>query len=82
MTDLYWPNVMIQNKNNERAWVCGSYTGEGSLEEALKVIEKLREDNVVLCAWVQRSRKNMFKNPVWFKCYTNVLGMVNGHFVR
>lgn len=82
MTDTYWPCVMIQDAHDERAWMCGSYDCELTLEDALKVIEKHRENHVVLCAWVQKHRKKMFKNPVWFKCYTNALGMVNDRHVK
>ena len=79
--DKYWPCVMIQNASDERAWCCGSYDCYCTLEEALKVIEKHKEHNVVLCAWVQKQRKNVFKCPVWFESYTNTLGQVNGRFV-
>ncbi len=79
--DKYWPSVMIQNASDARAWYCGSYDCCVSLEEALKVIERHKENNVVLCAWVDKQRKNMFKAPVWFESYTNTLGQVNGRFV-
>ena len=52
-----------------------------TLDEALAVIEKHKEHNTVLCAWVQKQRKNVFKAPVWFENYTNMLGMVDDRFV-
>ena len=81
MTDLYLPCVMIQDKHDERAWMCGSYESELTLEDALKVIEKHKENHIVLCAWVWKYRKKRFKQPVFFECYTNALGMVNDRFV-
>ena len=82
MIDQYLPCVMIQNKHDERAWVCGSYKTTLTLEDALKVIEKHKENHVVLCAWVWKFRKNRFNKPVFFENYTNALGMVNNQFVR
>ena len=82
MIDQYLPCIMIQNKHDERAWVCGSYETTLTLEDALKVIEKHKENHVVLCAWVWKFRKNRFNKPVFFENYTNALGMVNNQFVR
>lgn len=79
--DKYWPSVLIQNASDDRAWCCGSYNCCDSLEEALKVIEKHKENNTVLCAWVHKQWKNMFRQPVFFECYVNTLGQVNGKFV-
>ncbi len=79
--DKYWPCVLIQNAGDERAWMCANSECFFTLDEALAVIEKHREHNTVLCAWVQKQRKNVFKAPVWFKNYTNMLGMVDDRFV-
>lgn len=75
--NYYLPGVMIQNEDDPRAWVCGSYETCMTLEDALKVIEKHKEHSTVLCAWVETA----IEGCVWFKCYTNVLGQVNGKFI-
>ena len=79
---LYWPSVMIQDPGDKRAWRCGSYTGELSLEAALDVIEEQRKNHVVLCAWVHEQIRNVGKRPCYFECFTDSLGRVNGQFIR
>lgn len=79
--DKYLPSVLIQDADDKRAWYCGTYTCCTSLEEAMKVIEKQKENHTVLCAWIHKERVSVFKQPVFFECYVNTLGQVNGRFI-
>ena len=67
--------VMIQNKEDKRAWVCG--VGPfSSLHETKAEIEKYRKNHVVLCAWIRENGE-----IVWFENHTNTLGMVDYKFI-
>ena len=78
----YWPYVMIQNASDKRAYVIGSYSACLSEAEAMKVINTHKEHNTVLCAWIRKMDKNMYKGTCFFENYTNAFGMVNDRFVR
>ena len=72
---MFSGGVMIQNKEDKRAWVCGVGPFP-SLHDTKAEIEKYRKIHVVLCAWARENEE-----IVWFENHTNTLGMVDYKFI-
>lgn len=70
---MYYVSVIIQDKNDSRAWRCSDTEGCRDYEEARNLIEKYRSDHTVLAAWIidQATQKIRF-----FKCYVDITGQV------
>lgn len=81
MMKRYWVYVLIQNEEDPRAWLCGSSESYTSIEKAKQIVQRYRENHVVLCAWIREEQNTLHKRPVFFECYTNILGMVNNAYV-
>lgn len=75
---MFNPYVMIQDANDERAWVCGSYEAPNLFDGAMKIIDAHKQNHAVLCAWVTDGAGRV----VFFENYTNVFGWVNNKDVR
>lgn len=71
---MYYVSVIIQNKNDSRAWRCSDTEGCRDYDEAKDLVEKYRLENTVLAAWI-------FDNAVqkirFFKCYVDIVGQVH-----
>ena len=68
----YFSSCIIQNDDDERAWLCSMYDSTYTLDEAKEKIEKTKKSNIVLCAWVEDENQNI----VFHECYVNVVGQV------
>ena len=75
---MFNPFVMIQDKDDRRAWVCGSYETCASFDGAMDVIFTHRCSHVVLCEWITDNDGD----TVYFKNYTDVFGMVNHRLIK
>lgn len=68
----YWVSAIIQNKHDERAWLCAMTDCVLSLEKAKEVIERMRENHTVLSAWIDVFDENNIKQTVFHECYIDV----------
>ena len=74
--EKYWVSLIIQNKDDKRAWLCAMSNCEMSLENAMETINKAKARFVVLSAWVDTFDKNNEKHTVFHECYVNCIGQV------
>lgn len=74
VTKLYWVSAIIQNEYDKKAWLCAMTDGVLSLDKAMEVIERTRENHKVLSAWVDVFDENKVKQTVFHECYINVFG--------
>ena len=71
---MYYVSVIIQNKNDERAWKCSAYEGLKDFQSAKELIEKYRSQNTVLAAWIVDNATQKLR---FFKCYVDITGQVH-----
>ena len=72
---LYWVSAIIQNWNDRKAWLCPMSEGVFSLDEALEVIQRLKDNNYnVLVAWIDETDENNNKKVVFHECYIDMFG--------
>ena len=70
---LYWVSAIIQNKSN-KPWLCAVNEAELSLDKAMEVIAYIKENYIVLSAWVDMFDENNIKQTVFHECYINAFG--------
>ena len=68
----YWSSCIIQDDDDERAWLCSIYDSAYTLDEAKEKIEHTKDSHIVLCAWIEDENQNI----VFHECYVNVAGQV------
>lgn len=73
---LYWVSLLIQETEHSKPWVSAMSTGCVNLEEAMKTIERGRNNFRVLSAWVDTFDENNRKTVVFHECYINELGQI------
>lgn len=73
---LYWVSLLIQDKENTKPWLCAMSDGCISLEEAIKIIEKGKQNYRVLSAWIDTFDINNHKVTVFHECYVNSIGNI------
>lgn len=73
---LYWVSLLIQDKENTKPWLCAMSDGCISLEEAIKIIEKGKQNYRVLSAWIDTFDTNNHKVTVFHECYVNSIGNI------
>ena len=76
---LYWVSMIIQNKDDKKAWLCAMSSGDIKMEESLATIERGRKNNNVLCAWIDQIEENgetVTKSTVFHECYVDAFGNV------
>ena len=66
---LYWVSLLIQDKENTKPWLC-------AMSEAIKIIEKGKQNYRILSAWVDTFDTNNQKVTVFHECYVNAIGNV------
>ena len=71
---LYWVSAIIQNWHDRKAWLCQMSECIFSLDEALEVIQRLKDIYNVLVAWVDETDENNQTRIVFHKCYINMFG--------
>lgn len=80
---LYWVSLLIQNKENTKPWLCAMSDGCISLEGAIAIVEKSKQNYRVLSAWIDTFDTNDHKTTVFHECYVNAIGNIerNGNFM-
>lgn len=73
---LYWVSAIIQNKDDRKPWLCAMYDGELSLNKAIDVVARIKENNTVLSVWIDVYDENNIKQTVFHECYINAFGDV------
>lgn len=71
---LYWVSAIVQNKSDKRAWLCAMSEGELSMDKAMQLIDRLKEINTVLSAWIDVFDENGAKETVYHDCYIDTFG--------
>ena len=71
---MYYVSVIIQDKNDKRAWRCSDCDGSKDFESAKELIEKYRSQHTVLAAWITDETAQKLRH---FKCYVDITGRVN-----
>ena len=74
---LYWVSLIIQDAENSKPWLSSMSSGCVSFEEAMKTIERGRNNYRVLCAWIDVFDKNNRKSTVFHECYIDAIGNVD-----
>lgn len=72
---LYWTNFIMKSYDDGKPWLCSSYDGCLTLDEAMRNIEKQRENYIVLSAWIDVFENNE-KKTIFHECYLDVIGNV------
>lgn len=72
----YWISVIIQDKGDKRAWLCAMSDSVLSIDKAMEIIEKTRNNYNVLLAWIDTFDEDSVKKTVFHECYVNALGYV------
>lgn len=73
---LYWVSSIIQDKGDDKPWLCAISESELSLEDAMNTIAKARTNYTVLSAWIDTFDENNKKKTVFHECYIDVFGNV------
>lgn len=73
---LYWVSLLIQDTEHSKPWLSSMSSGCTSFEEAMKTIERGRNNHRVLCAWIDTFDENNNKSIVFHECYVNTIGNV------
>ena len=73
---LYWVSSIIQDKGDNKPWLCASSESELSLEDAMNTIAKARANYTVLSAWIDTFDENNKKETVFHECYIDVFGYI------
>ncbi len=71
---LYWVSAII---NDDKPSLIACSSGEINLENALKTIENIRQNHIVLSAWIDTFDINNNKNTIFHECYVNALGQLD-----
>lgn len=71
---MYYVSVIIQDKNDSRAWRCSDTDGCTDYDSAKELVEKYRSQHTVLAAWII---DNVTQKMRFFKCYVDIVGQVS-----
>lgn len=71
---LYWVSAIIQNKGDDKPWLCAMTDSEIRLEDAMESISKARANHNVLSAWVDVFDENNVKQTIFHECYIDAFG--------
>ena len=71
---LYWVSAIIQNKDDKKPWLCAMSEGELSIDKAMKVVDRLKENHTVLSVWIDVFDENNIKETVYHDCFINAFG--------
>lgn len=74
---LYWVSAIIQNRGDSKPWLCSMNEGELDLNNAIKVVNRLKSNYNVLSAWVDVFDGDNIKHTVFHECYINAFGEKN-----
>ena len=72
----YYVSAIIQEKNDERAWLCPITDSVLSIEKAIEQVEFMRANHTVLSVWVDCFDEKNKKSIVFHDCYVDMLGRV------
>ena len=71
---LYWVSAIVQNKSDKDVWLCAMSEGELSMDKAMQVIDRLKEIDTILSAWIDVFDENGIKNTVYHECCIDEFG--------
>lgn len=66
----YYVSVLIQGENKE-VWLSAMSESVFSIGEAMKIIDKFRNNYNVLSAWIDSFDENSTKKIEYHECYVN-----------
>lgn len=73
----YWVSAIIQDEGDRKPWLLSLNDCQLSLEEAMKVVAKVKENYRTLSVWVDMFTPNDEKKVVFHECYIDVFGNIN-----
>lgn len=73
---LYWVSAIIQNKGDQKPWLLAMSEGELSLEKAMEIVNRVKEDHTVLSVWIDVFDENNTKQTVFHECFIDAFGTV------
>ena len=71
---VYWVSAIVQYKSDEKPRLLAMYNGEVSLDKAMKVVSRIKENHTVISVWVDAVSENKVKQTVFHECYINAFG--------
>lgn len=74
---FYYVSVIIQNKGDNRPWLCAMTDSQNRLEDAMETITRARNNYNVLSAWIDAFDENNVKQTVFHECYIDILGNIH-----
>ncbi len=71
---LYWASAIIINENNKKPKLYTTNMGEFNFDKAMTIIDKLKENNIVLSAWIDVFDKDNIRKTVYHDCFVDIFG--------
>lgn len=71
----YWVSAIIKDSEDKEPWLCAMTDGVLSFDKAMEVVNKTRENYIVLSAWIDVFDENGVKNTVFHECYINKVNL-------
>ncbi len=73
---LYWVSAIVQSKFDQKPFLLAMSEGEISLEKAMEVVGRVKENDTVLSVWVDTFDENNTKQTVFHECCIDAFGTV------
>lgn len=71
--NLYWVSAIVQSKFDQKPSLLAMSEGEISLEKAMEVVGRIKENETVLSVWVDLFDEGN-KRVVFHECYLDAFG--------
>ena len=75
MMKQYWVSAIIKDNEDKEPWLYAVTDGVLSFDKAMEVVNKTRENYIVLSAWIDVFDENGVKNTVFHECYINKVNL-------
>lgn len=73
-TSLYWVSAIILDKSDNKPRLVAMGQGEVKLDKAMEIVNRLKENEVVLSVWIDTYDDKGVKNTIYHDCYINAFG--------
>lgn len=73
---FYWVSTIVQNEGDEKPSLLALNDGYPTLEAAMEIVTRIKNDNTVLSVWVDAFDKDNNKQTVFHECYLDAFGTV------
>lgn len=73
-TRLYWVSAIVQNQTDKKPRLLAMNEGELSLEKAMEIVARVKENHMVLSVWIDVFDENNSKQTVFHECYIDAFG--------